>query len=198
MKIEFENDRKRAAAMDGDRLAGECDVVMQKAFWIITHTEVDPSYGGQGIAGKLIACVMDAAAAAGVKVKPFCSYAAKQFAKNPEYAAMEDTSVITVYGMKSCPDCSYVDGQITGQAQIGRNFRIVDIGEDVRYMKAFTRLRDTSPVFDGVKSSGGIGIPCFVLEDGTVTLVPEEVGLVSGPAEEAASGAACRLDGKGC
>ena len=28
------------------------------------------------------------------------------------------------------------------------------------------------------------GIPCFVLEDGTVTLVPEEAGLKSRPEEE--------------
>ena len=44
-------------------------------------------------------------------------------------------------------------------------------------MKEFLRLRDTSPVFDEAKKNGSIGIPCFVLEDGTVTLDPKDAGL---------------------
>ncbi|HAZ57800.1 MAG TPA: glutaredoxin-related protein, partial [Bacteroides graminisolvens] len=38
------------------------------------------------------------------------------------------------------------------------------------------------------------GIPCFVLEDGSVTLIPEEAGLQSRPIE----GIACNIDGSGC
>lgn len=194
-EIRFEKDNRRAAAYDGSTLAGECDVVFQKSFWVITHTEVNPGYSGQGIAGELVACVMDAAKKAGVKVKPFCSYAAHQFAKNPDYAEMEDYSVITVYGMKSCPDCSYVENQIEGN----RNFNFIDIGDHVKNMKAFIRIRDNDAVFDDVKKSGSIGIPCFVLEDGTVTLKPEDVGLSPRPEEEdMPQGAACRLDGTGC
>lgn len=98
--------------------------------------------------------------------------------------------MITVYGMKSCPDCSYVDAQIVNN----KEFKIIDIGEDVGNMKAFIRIRDNSSVFGDAKNSGGIGIPCFVREDGSVTLVPEEVGLQSRPME----GAACRIDGSGC
>lgn len=40
-------------------------------------------------------------------------------------------------------------------------------------------LRDNNPVFDECKKKGYAGIPCFVTEDGTVTLTPEEVGLKS-------------------
>ena len=40
----------------------------------------------------------------------------------------------------------------------------------------------------------GVDEQRLVLEDGTVTLRPEDVGLSSTPAE----GAACRLDGSGC
>jgi len=189
MKIIFEEENSRAAAYEDTRLVGQCDVVRQKAFWIITHTEVDPAYGGKGIGGELVGCVMEAAKKAGVKVKPFCSYAAHLFAKNAVYAAMEDKSVITVYGMKTCPDCTAVEEQIEGDA----NFRFVDIGEHVKNMKAFLQYRDADPVFDAVRGKG-VGIPCFVLEDGTVTLTPEEVGLYSKPSE----GAACRVDGKGC
>lgn len=176
IEITFEKAGRRAAAYDGDRLAGVCNIVLQKTFWIIKHTEVDPACSGQGLAGKLVACVMDAAEREHVKVKPFCSYAAHQFDKNPAYAAMEDRSVITVFGMKSCPDCRRVYDQIGDS----RHFRIVEIGENVKNMKAFTRLRDISPQFREAKKTGSIGIPCFVMEDGTLTLDPEEVGLASG------------------
>ena len=61
-------------------------------------------------------------------------------------------------------------------------------------LKEFTHLRDNNPVFDKAKENGWLGIPCFVKEDGTVTLTAEEVGLKSKPAD----GEACRLDGSGC
>lgn len=56
-------------------------------------------------------------------------------------------------------------------------------------------MRDNNAVFDDAKKYGYAGIPCFVLEDGTVTLSPEEAGLHSG---DVPSGAACNLDGTGC
>ena len=99
-------------------------------------------------------------------------------------------TMITVYGMPTCVDCSYVDAQIEGNEK----FRCVDIGAHVKNLKEFLRLRDTSPAFDDAKKNGYAGIPCFVLEDGTVTLKPEDVGLKSRPAD----GRACRIDGTGC
>lgn len=81
--------------------------------------------------------------------------------------------MITVYGMKSCPDCIAVEEKIRGND----NFKMVDIGEHVRNMKEFLLLRDREPAFSSAKENGFIGIPCFVREDGSVTLSPEEVGL---------------------
>ena len=99
--------------------------------------------------------------------------------------------MIKIYGMKTCPDCSYLDAQVEGNA----NYEVIDIGEHVLNLKAFLKLRDNNAVFDEAKQIGAAGIPCFVLEDGTVTLVPEEAGLHSRPIEE---GASCSLDGTGC
>lgn len=99
--------------------------------------------------------------------------------------------MITIYGMPSCPDCAYVHDQIEGRDD---EFDYVDIGEHVRNLKEFIHLRDTEPVFDEVKKNGWLGIPCFVTEDGKVTVTPEEVGLKSKPAD----GAACKIDGSGC
>ena len=83
-------------------------------------------------------------------------------------------SVITVYGTHTCPDCSFIEDQIKDNAR----FRFVDIGSHVKNLKAFMALRDSDSVFNSVKNKG-IGIPAFVHEDGTVTLIPEDVGLKS-------------------
>ena len=98
--------------------------------------------------------------------------------------------MIKIYGMKSCPDCVAVDKQVEGDSR----YQVIDIGEHVRLLKEFLRLRDTNPVFDEAKKKGYAGIPCFVLEDGTVTLDPEEAGLKSGRPEPTS----CRIDGSGC
>lgn len=98
--------------------------------------------------------------------------------------------MIKIYGMKSCPDCVAVDKQVEGDSR----YQVIDIGEHVSLLKEFLRLRDTNPVFDEVRKKGYAGIPCFVLEDGTVTLNPAEAGLKSGSAGRAS----CRIDGSGC
>ena len=84
------------------------------------------------------------------------------------------TSVITVYGTHTCPDCSFIEDQIRDNEGI----RFVDIGSHVKNLKAFMALRDSDPVFDLVRGKG-IGIPAFVHEGGTITLIPEDVGLKS-------------------
>ena len=85
VNIVFEPANRRAAAYDGDKLAGECTISPSATTWIIDHTEVDPAYGGQGIAGRLVQAVADAARAAKVKVVPLCPYAKKWFEKNEAY-----------------------------------------------------------------------------------------------------------------
>ena len=104
--------------------------------------------------------------------------------------------MIKIYGMDTCPDCVYVEEQVKGDDR----YQVIDIGRHVKDLKAFLRLRDHQPVFDAAKQAGAAGIPCFVLEDGTVTdgtvtLTPEEAGLRSRPINE---GATCNIDGSGC
>lgn len=101
------------------------------------------------------------------------------------------TNRIKIYGMRSCPDCAYVEEQIHGN----NRYEVIDIGERVQDLKAFLRIRDNNPLFETAKQTGSVGIPCFVLENGTVTLIPEEAGLKSRPAPE---GSACNIDGSGC
>ncbi|MBP3869765.1 MAG: glutaredoxin [Faecalicoccus sp.] len=83
--------------------------------------------------------------------------------------------MIKIYGLPTCPYCDYIYEQIKGRED---EFEYINIGEHIKNMSAFTRLRDNSPVFDHSKEIGDVGIPAFVLEDGTITLKPEDVGLV--------------------
>ena len=96
--------------------------------------------------------------------------------------------MIKIYGMESCPYCTYVKEQIKGND----NFCYIDIGTDVHELHNFLELMDNLEVFKPYKEEGDVGIPCFVLEDGTVTLEPNDVGLHS------LSEKMCRLDGSGC
>ena len=36
-------------------------------------------------------------------------------------------------------------------------------------LKVYLSLRQESPAYADIRENGGIGIPCFILEDGTVT-----------------------------
>ena len=99
--------------------------------------------------------------------------------------------MIRIYGMHTCPDCTYVEEQVKGDGR----YELIDIGAHVKNLKEFLKLRDSNPAFDGAKRTGAAGIPCFVLEDGSVTLVPEDAGLHSRPLQD---GTACSLDGTVC
>ena len=98
--------------------------------------------------------------------------------------------MIKIYGMNTCPDCIAVDRQVEGDDR----YEVIEIGAHVKYLKEFLRLRDNHAVFDDARKQGYAGIPCFVLEDGTVTLSPEEAGIRL----DATPAASCRLDGSGC
>ena len=55
--------------------------------------------------------------------------------------------MIKIYGMPSCPDCSFVERQAEGR----EGYEVIDIGSHVRLLKEFLRLRDSSPVFDDAR-----------------------------------------------
>jgi hypothetical protein len=54
----------------------------------ITHTEVPPQLGGRGIAAALTQAALDHARAAGLKVRPLCSYARAYMQRHPETLAL--------------------------------------------------------------------------------------------------------------
>ena len=83
--------------------------------------------------------------------------------------------------MITCPDCSYLLDQISG---LEDEYEYIEIGEHVLKMKEFLRIRDSEDnveIFKDVKEAGGVGIPCFVLEDGLISLNPSDAGLEANP-----------------
>ena len=49
--------------------------------------------------------------------------------------------MIEIYGMPTCPYCDYIKEQIVGRES---EFEYINIGEHIRYLSAFMRLRDTN------------------------------------------------------
>lgn len=98
--------------------------------------------------------------------------------------------MIKVYVMDTCGDCQIVKQKLSDNP----GYELIDIGKHVRNLKQFLVLRDNHPGFDAVKRKGTVGIPCFVLEDGSVCFSAKKMGLE----EEQPMGASCQIDGTGC
>lgn len=77
IRIEFDEEGCRSVALDGDRVIGECDYEDDGEECTIYHTEVDPAYGGRGIAKRLVFKTAEMAERRKKKINPTCSYAAK-------------------------------------------------------------------------------------------------------------------------
>lgn len=73
IKINFEENK--SVAYDDNKQVGECDFIEMKDTWNIVHTEVDDAYQGQGIARKLVECVIENAKKYNKKLIADCSYA---------------------------------------------------------------------------------------------------------------------------
>ena len=85
MQITYEAEHCRSAAYDKENRVGIAEFEDADGRWVITHTEVDPAYGGQGIARRLIEEIIAEARRTGKKIVPVCSYAEKMMRGREEY-----------------------------------------------------------------------------------------------------------------
>jgi uncharacterized protein len=69
---------------DGDQLAGFSEYRLTGSHIAFTHTQVDPAFGGRGLARRLVDEELDDARRRGLAVLPFCPYVRKVIAQNPE------------------------------------------------------------------------------------------------------------------
>ena len=75
--------------------------------------------------------------------------------------------MLKIYGKMLCPDCV----QCLEELDVaGVEYQFCDIGNDLRSLKEFLKLRDSDPLYDPVREIGSIGIPTILLPDGSVTL----------------------------
>ena len=103
--------------------------------------------------------------------------------------------MIKIYGMPTCPYCDYVHEQVKDRQD---EFEYINIGESIRNMGTFIRLRATNPVFDHLKAIGDVGIPAFVFEDGRVSVDPADAGLIEYGTANACSIEDHKSGRKGC
>lgn len=85
LQIEHLAERGRFQAIV-DGLVCMADYRLIDGVMVITHTEVAPALEGRGIAGALVQAALDHARAAGLKVRPACSYARAYLKRHPESA----------------------------------------------------------------------------------------------------------------
>lgn len=85
LKIVYEQQKNRAAAYDDEKFVGESTYSKSYKIWIIDHTFVEKNYGGQGIATKLVAELVNEARKNNVKIIPLCPFAKKEFESKKEY-----------------------------------------------------------------------------------------------------------------
>lgn len=77
IEIKFDKKKKQSIAYDNNIKIGECCYIESQDCWNITHTEVNNSYQGQGIAKRLVESIIENATKYNKKVVAECSYAKK-------------------------------------------------------------------------------------------------------------------------
>lgn len=79
--IIFIKEENRAVAYDDNIEIGECTFEETGNTWNIIHTGVDSKYQGQGIARKLVECIIGNAKQHNMNLIAECSYAKKVLGK---------------------------------------------------------------------------------------------------------------------
>ena len=73
---------------------------------------------------------------------------------------------VTVIGSHLCPDTLYALNRLS-EAKAEIDFK--NLSASLPDLKAYLALRQDSPAYADIREKGGIGIPCFILEDGSAT-----------------------------
>lgn len=75
IEIKFIEEENRVVAYDDKVEIGECEFIIKQDTWNIIHTEVNRKYQGQGIARKMVECVIENANKNNKNLIASCSYA---------------------------------------------------------------------------------------------------------------------------
>lgn len=76
---------RRYEAYVGDVLAGWVTYRLVAGRLVFVHTEVDPSFTGRGVGGRLAAGALDDVRSRGLKARAVCPFIAAYLERHPEY-----------------------------------------------------------------------------------------------------------------
>lgn len=79
---------------------------------------------------------------------------------------------VKVIGSHLCPDTLYALYRLS-EKHVDMEFK--NLSASLPDLKEYLAARDSDPLYEAVKAGGGIGIPFFVLEDGSTTMDLDEV-----------------------
>ncbi len=77
IEIKFDKEKNRAVAISDEKVIGECNFIITEENINIIHTGVSSSFQGQGIARKLVECVLENIKEYNKEIIADCSYARK-------------------------------------------------------------------------------------------------------------------------
>ncbi len=98
---------------------------------------------------------------------------------------------VIMYGAEICPDCVQAKEVFGQNSHIELDYR--NITESTTLLKEFLSYRDHDPIFAPVIEGGKIGIPFFLLEDGSKTF--EITDILTMDASVNGNLNACSIDG---
>ena len=99
---------------------------------------------------------------------------------------------VIMYGAQICPDCVEAKVILAADTTIELDYR--DITANTKTLKEFLLYRDHDTIFAPIIEEGKIGIPFFILEDGTGTFEINDFIRMGKPVQAVST---CSMDGKG-
>lgn len=76
-----------------------------------------------------------------------------------------------IYSTKDCPNCINAKMLLD---KAGQEYENKDLGK-TKNLAEFLKIRDENPLYDEIKAKHKVGVPTFVLDDGTITIDFEKV-----------------------
>jgi uncharacterized protein len=105
VRVVRNKDRSRFEIYVGDELAGFERYVSTRHIIELTHTQVDPKFKGEGLAGQLARAALDTARAEKLAVLPYCPYVNRWISQHPEYKDLVPEDERDDFGLLRYPEC---------------------------------------------------------------------------------------------
>jgi predicted GNAT family acetyltransferase len=96
-------DAQRFEIAVGDQLAGIAEYRRRGNLIAFTHTEIDPSFGGQGLGSSLIVHALDSARDQGLQVLPFCPFVRGFVDRHHDYLDLVPPAMREQFGLPPEP-----------------------------------------------------------------------------------------------